>query len=210
MRLAVQHLGSLADGVVEEPLVLLGRRGVDQHQAAVLRGEDVVDRLLELLLERGAHALVHQDALRRHADLPGVEEGPERALHRRVVQVRVLPDDGRRLAAELQERRLQVLARQAADDAPHRRAAGEVDLLHERVGDESLGDGRRAGGLVDDQVQHAGGEAGLLKHRHDGPRRARAELRGLEDDGVAGRQREGHGASPEDVRGVPSQDERGS
>lgn len=146
---------------------------------------------------------MNQDALGRHADLAAVEEGAEGALEGGVVEVGVLPDDGGGLAAELEEDGLEVLARQTADDAADAGGAGEVDLLDGRLGDEV---GRDAGGVlggVDEHVEDAGGEAGLVKDGAEAPHGAGAGFAALEDGRVAGGDGEEDGADAEDVGGVP-------
>ena len=57
-----------------------------------------------------ATASIDDDALGRHADLPLVHEGAERGGLHRLVEVGVVEHDERRLAAELEQHRLQVLA----------------------------------------------------------------------------------------------------
>ena len=71
---------------------------------------------------------------------PGIGEGAEGGGVDRLVDVGVVEDDQRRLAAQLEQHRLQVARRGLGDDAADARGAGEVDAAHLRVGDQRLDD----------------------------------------------------------------------
>ena len=77
------------------------------------------------------------------------------------VEVGVGEHEARRLPAELEHGRLRVSAQVAEDLPGGGGAAGEADLLHERVADERLAGLGGAGQHVDD----TGGDAGLADQR---------------------------------------------
>ena len=163
----------------------------------------MVDGPDELLLELGADVLVNQDALSRHADLAGVEEGTEGALHSGVVQIGILPDNGGGLATELEEDRLEVLTSKLADDASDEGAAGEVDLLDIRVGDKAGSDGGRVGGLMNNHVQDTSGQASLVEDGAETPHGTGTKLGSLENGSVASGDGEQDGTDTKDIGGVP-------
>jgi hypothetical protein len=75
-------------------------------------------------------AVVNQQPLHRDAQLPGVgEHRPLGPLHRSI-QIRVVQDDHRVLAAQLHRARDQPLRRLAGDRAADLRAAGEHHVVH--------------------------------------------------------------------------------
>ena len=83
-------------------------------------------------------AFLHQQPRARAADLPLVE--PDRVDHAfdHAVEVGVLEDDERALAAELERQLLARARRRLADDASHLGRAGERDLVDAGMLDESL------------------------------------------------------------------------
>ena len=85
-------------------------------------------------------AFLHEQARAGAADLPLVE--PDRVDHALddAVEIRVVVDDERTLAAELEAQLLAGAGRRAADDAPDLGRAGERDLV-----DVGVLDDRRAG-----------------------------------------------------------------
>ena len=86
--------------------------------------------------------------------------------------------------------------------APGARAAGEADLVDQRVPDELLA--HRAIGRND--VQHTGREPGLLEDLGEHERVERRLLRRLEHDGAAGEQRGAELRHREPQREVPGDD----
>ena len=91
---------------------------------------------------------VDDDALGGHADLPRVGESAERGGVHRGVEIGVVEHDQRRLAAELEHDRLQVLRAGQRDQPADARRAGEVDAPHRRVRDHRLDDRARVGRRV--------------------------------------------------------------
>ena len=98
---------------------------------------------------------------------PCVVPAPRRDDHRDGgVEVGVLEDDRRRLAAELEHAALDLRAADLADLLADLGGAGERDHVDVRMGDQVLGRLARRG----DDVDHAGREAGLgdqVGHREE-------------------------------------------
>ena len=116
-------------------------RGIGADQRAQRRHGPCADRrrpairpcAASLVDERVGDLLVDDDPLGRHADLALVHEGAEgRGVHR-LVDVGVVEHDQRRLAAEFEQRRLQVLGRDLGDDPADPGRAGEIDAPHRRM-----------------------------------------------------------------------------
>ena len=89
--------------------------------------------LLHLLDELVVELVGHQDARARLADLALVQERAEAGALDGQVHVRVVEDDVRRLAAQLQRHLLHRVRSQAHDLAADFGAAGEGDLVDGRV-----------------------------------------------------------------------------
>ena len=145
----------------------LGRRvdpGADLHRVGG-RG-----RLLGELV--GARC-VDEEARVGDADLAGVEERALQDAADGGVEVGVVEDHGRRLAAELQAHPLQVAGGRADDRAPDLGRAGEGDLVDAAVLGHRLADGRAAGDDVEDAVR----DAGLLDQLREAKRRSAESAR---------------------------------
>jgi hypothetical protein len=104
-----------------------------------------------------ANLLVDDDPLRRHADLALVHIGTEGGgIHRRI-DIGIVENHKRRLAAEFQQHRLQLFGRQPGDDLADPGRAGEVDALDGGMRDQRLdhlgGVGRGIGDDVDDALR---------------------------------------------------------
>ena len=89
------------------------------------------------------------------------------------------PREGLRLAAEFEQRALEVASGQLRDDPPDAGRAREVHATRVRMGDQLLDDVGCVLGLVGEEVDHAGGSAGVGDRGGDVSVRARAQLRGL-------------------------------
>ena len=143
----------------------------------------------------------HVDALDPRAGLAGVGEAAPDGAGDGVVEVGVGADDHRVLAAELQHRALEVGGADLADLAADVDRAGEEDLADagaaERVADPAA--------AVDDPDQ-ALGQPALLEHRADPLAEQRRQAGRLEDDAVAGHQRDRDLAEGDRPRVVPGRD----
>jgi hypothetical protein len=167
---------------------------VAEPQRAHLRGEPL-DELV-------AHRLRDEHALGGGADLTGVDE---RRVGQRVDgagDVRIGCDDERVLAAELEVQVLHHRRGDRGDARPGRDRAGHGDHAHLRMGDERLpGLAAVAGDDVDDAGRQVG-EAAFDPLEGD----ERGELGGLDDHGVAGRERRGELPRQQEQRVVPRHD----
>ena len=107
----------------------------------------------EALEELGAHGLVHEEARGGEADLAVLERDPHDRVSDGGVEVGVLADHERALAAQLEQRGRDVLGDARQDPSRGRDAACEGDLGDAGRGDER-GAGLRpeAGDDVDDAV----------------------------------------------------------
>src|SRR5205823_6966488 len=147
-------------------------------------------------------ALVRQQPRPRAAHLPLVE--PDRVHHALddAVQIGVVEYEERALAAELERQLLARPGGRLADDASHLRRAREGDFV-----DVAVRDQQPAGTAVArDDVQHAGGEPGLMRDLGQAQRRERRELRRLEHHGVSGRERRRDLPGEHQEREVPGDD----
>lgn len=149
---------------------------------------------------------MHDDALRRHADLALMHEGTEdRGIHGSI-DIRVVKHNERRLAAKFQQCGLQMLAAKLRDNLADLGGAGEVDATNCWMRDQRFDDPRRIFGCVGDDVDNPGRKAGLRQCGRDQPLRAGALLGGFQDDGVAAGDRHGDGACGENNRCIPGCD----
>ena len=152
---------------------------------------------------RAGERLVDEVPPGREADLALELERREGAGRDGGVEVGVVEDDERVVAAELERDLLEPPARQLTHPPADGRRPGERHDRDVRVGDQRLADV----GAADDDLEDALGQAGLaedrLEHRAADDRRLRVRL---QDDGVAERQRRRDDAHPQDRRRVPRGD----
>ena len=138
------------------------------------------------VVNSSAMPALDEDPPRRHADLALVQEGAERRRVHRVVEVGVVEDDQRVVAAELEHDALQLPSGRLGEPPSRLRRAREVEAPHRRVLDELVADRRSVAGRVRDDVQHAGGQARLGEDlAPDQPADDRRELGRLQHDRVA-------------------------
>ena len=141
--------------------VALGVAAVELLEAALDRRHERIDALAR-----------HQRVVRRDADLPAVDRLAVRDAQRRVGHRVVARDHRRRLAAEFQRHRGQVLRRGAHDDLADRRRAGEDDVVEGQRGedvrvDQFLADHRHqvfAEDLAEQRLEHRVGRRRHLRH----------------------------------------------
>ncbi len=139
----------------------------------------------------------------RHADLPHIGEGAEHRGVDRRVDVGVGEHQQRRLAAELEQHRLQMLGAELGDLLADPRGAGEVDPLDRRLGDQRGHDPRRVLGRVRDEIDDALREARLVHHLDDQAMGLRADFGGAQDHRVAAGERRGDRPHAENHGRVP-------
>ena len=129
-------------------------------------------------------AAVDDVAPGREAHLALELERGEGAGRGRGLEVGVVEDDERVVAAELERDALEPLPGERADPPAGRGRAGERDRVDVGVGDDRLADL----GVAEDDVEQALGQAGLAEHRLEHRPAADRRLRvGLEDHRVAER-----------------------
>ena len=118
----------------DQPPVVAGVDDAAEVRArARVVAEEVVDRFLHAGQERFLDGLMDEDVIRRDARLPGVVKlAPDDAPGGHV-EIGLLVDDARALAAELERDRRQVLGGGFHDDAPDGAVARVEDVI------ESLG-----------------------------------------------------------------------
>ena len=128
---------------------------------------------------------VHVHALGVHADLAGgVVDGRKETIEVRVVENRVLQNDGRIVAAQFQRDAREARRGHFHDLLAAAHRAGEADL-----GDVGVADQRGHVGIrASDDVEHAWRQL-LGNALHDACRGQRRRQRRLHDDGVARQQR---------------------
>ena len=150
--------------------------------------------------------LLHQDPDGGQADLPRVVELLDGEVDGEV-EVGVVEHQQRRLAAELEADRGDVLGRRRADPLG-RRHADPVKLIRRTPRVRHEGRARLGAHALDD-VEHAGGQARLGRDVGEQGRRQRRPLRRLGHDGVAGGERRGDAPGREHEGRVPRGDDRG-
>src|SRR4051794_25391858 len=161
-----------------------------REAALELRHERLVDRLLDEETRAGAAdvSLVEVDA---------VDDSLDRLVERRVVE-----DDVRSLAAELERELLPGAGEAPLNLLPHLRRAGERDLVDVLVLDE-----RGAGAAVArDDVDDACRQLRLAHDVAEEERRQRGRLGGLEDDGVPAGERRRDLPREHEQREIPRDD----
>ena len=145
---------------------------------------------LDLLFEEGDEFLVdaflHQDPARCGADLAHVRHDAHVRPFDRLLQIRVVEDQQRALAARLQGDVLHVHGRHLHNLPSCRRAPREGNLVHIQMAREC-----RARFLTDpvQDVHHPGWEAGLFDQGREIQGRKRGLLRGLQHHRVPCRER---------------------
>ena len=122
---------------------------------------------------------------RERTPLAGVEDHALQPQLHREVEVRVVADDQRRLAAQLEDEALQGRRRLRRDRGADGIRPREGHQVHAGVRGEEVTDGRATGDDVDD----AGRKVRLGDGLGDGERGQRRVRRGLQHDGVPGAER---------------------
>ncbi len=171
-------------------------RGGIEAVADVQRGQ----RLRGAGDEAFVNFFVNEPARGRAADLTGVERerGGQRAGG--VVHIDVIEQHGRAFAAEFEFHRHEIPAARFADQLADLGRAGERHALEAGMLRQ-----RGPGGLAEagDDIHHAVGDAGFLDELREVKGRERRVLGGLDDDGVARRQRGRDAPADEEQREIP-------
>ncbi|CAB4940839.1 unannotated protein [freshwater metagenome] len=178
----------------ERSAEVLGVGGIAGGLGANGGGERITD--LVVAAGRGEHAG------ESHTGLTVVHETATDDVGDGLIEVRVLADDGGRLATELQGAALELLATDGADLATGSGGAGEAHLVDVGMTHEILAHLTVGGNDVDD----TGGDAGLDEHLGEEVRVERG-LRGrLDDDRGTRSERGAHLEGGDEQRHVPGND----
>jgi ParB family chromosome partitioning protein len=153
--------------------------------------------------ERIVNAVLDVEAVRADAGLAAVAVlGDDRAFHGRI-DVGIVEDDERRIAAEFERQALDGRRRLSHQDAAHFRRARERQLAHDRAGRQHAAN---VPGVAGDNLQHACRHAGAMREfgqRECGQRR---QFGRLDHDRAASGQRRRHLARDHRGREVPRGD----
>ncbi len=180
------------DGVAHERLDLGDRRAVDQRaDIGAGRHARSDSELLDRVDESGSKAVVdaglHQDAVGADAGLAGIAVFGGHGAGDRLVEIGVVEDKQRRIAAKLEGELLHRIGALPVEDLADLGRAGEGELADAAVLTEDLADCRRIGG--GDDVEHAGRQTGIERELGDRQRTERRLLGGLDHDGASRRER---------------------
>ncbi len=210
-RPAYERLRAGFHGLVHERGQGVGLEGVDQRadvgvglvRVARLEGAHACGELFGELLGDGG---VDEDPVGGHADLALVDEAAEDGRVHRVVEVGVVEHDERAVAAELQDRALEVAGGDRPDVPADPVRSRERDDLGDGVGQERVA---YLGDVGDQDVQQAGRQPGVLEDLGDhAAAHDRGVLVGLDDDRVAQRQGRGDRLQGHQEREVEGADHR--
>ena len=160
----------------------------------------------QLVGEGLEHALLHIDAVGADAGLAGVAVLGDHRAFDRGVEIGVVEDDERRIAAEFQRELLDRVGALAHQQAADLGRAGEGELAHQRVARHLAAD---LAGRAGQHRQQALGHAGALGQFGERQRRERRLRRRLDDHRATGRQRRAGLAREHRGREVPRRDRRG-
>src|SRR4030095_11063881 len=178
----------LADvGELPDPVQLVGR--VDGADIGVLVERVAYAQRRQTALERGENLVVHrfldEQARAGAADMTLVKEDAVDDPFHRLVDGRVVEDDVRRLAAELEGHLLVAACHRTRDQPPDLGGPGESHLVDVRMFDKGTAGVAGARHDVDD----AGRQVGLLADLSERERGQRRSLGRLQHHGVAAGQR---------------------
>ncbi len=145
----------------------------------------------EALDERVVDRVLHVDPVRADARLARVAELADHRAGDRGVQVGVVEDEERRVAAELERDLLDLSGALRHQQLADLGRAGEAELAHDRVRGQLAADQRRVGRRSGDDREDAARDAGALGELDQRERRERRLLGGLDDHRAARGERGG-------------------
>src|ERR671917_1419348 len=205
---AEDDVGSLINGALDEGLHLVQLGFVDLRAhlhvlARRLSHPQGSGRLDEALHELLVDAPLHVGALVAGAHLPAIPETRVHSVLDRGVQVGVLEDYERRLPAQLERDRGNILRGRGEDLASTAHRAGHAHHLGYGVANQRVADDPPSAG---DDVDYPRGHPDLLDDTGEREGRQRRVLVWLEDDGVARHDGRRHLPGEERRRIVPGDD----
>ena len=207
--LAVRHVSAVERIAVDEARHLLPvlRRDERPHLGLLVGGVSDADSFrgldqpLRKLVVGGA---LDEDPRAGAAVLACVVEDGIRSRGGGTIEIGVGEHDVGRLAAQLERDALDRRRRAFHDGTADLGRAGEADLRDVRVLDQPPADDRA---LAGDDVEDAFGDAGFQRQLGEAEHGQRRQLGGLEDDGVAARERRADLPARDVEREVPRHDE---
>lgn len=134
-----------------------------------------------------------------------MHEGSQRAAHSGALQVRIVQDNGGRLATQFENHRLHVFTGGRSDDRSHVRAPGKADFPDGRMSDQGGGDFGSIGRSVVENVEAPRRKTSLAEDVTNRPKTFRRQLGAFEDRRVTRGEGKGDGAGAEDVWSVPAE-----
>ena len=184
-------------GAIVDERPLRGPRFESRRRRQLLHG------LRQLGGKPVVHRLLHEQAVRAHAGLPGVAVFRRDCAFDRGIEIRIVEHDERRVAAELER---QLFHRAGA--LRHQQLAGfgrsgERQLADDRIRGEL---GADLGGRSGNHVEHARRDARALGKLREGERRERRLRGGLQDDRAPRRNRRAGLTRNHRQRKVPRRD----
>lgn len=105
-----------------------------------------------------------------------VHESSQRAPHSGALQVGIVQDNGRRLAAQFENHRLHVFTGGGCDDRSDMRAPGKADFPDGRMSDQGSGDFGSVGGSVVENVEAPRRKTSLTEDVTNRPETFRRQL----------------------------------
>lgn len=165
--------------------------------------DDLARPLLQHLRELVVDARLHVDPVRGDARLARVAPLQRHELVQRLVEVGVVEDDKRAVAAQFQGDLFQALGAVRGDEFPDAGRPREGNLLDEWMLAERLAQRRRVVQIRRQHVEHARREPCLLGQVHQGQRRDGRLRAGLDYHRAAGGQRSARLAQDHRHREIP-------
>ena len=207
---AGDDFGALGDGIADVLLDLRHRGFVDQrtlHHAGIgaAANLEAAHFLGQPGGERVVNPVLNQDAIGAYAGLAAVAVLRGDGALDSGIEIGVVEDDERGVAAELHRNLLDRVGALLDQHAPNFGRTGKGELAHQRVRRQLGPDG---GGLSGDDVEHAGGDAGPLGQRGHRQCRQRRVVRGLDHYRAAHRQCRSGLAADHRSREIPRRDGR--
>ena len=213
MRFAAgDHLRAFGDGIGNvffnfgHGFLVDQRAGGDAVLQAVANAQ-FFHRLLQLLGETVIHPVLDVQAVGADAGLPGVAELRRQRPLDGFIEVGIVKDDKRRVAAQLQGDFFDVFRALLHQLAANLGRAGKGELAHQRVAGQFAAD--RPGG-TGDHVEHPGGDPGAIGQFGQRQRGKRRLAGRFQDHGAAGGQRRARFAGDHRRREVPRGDGGGN
>ncbi len=208
---ASEQLAALGDGILNMALHL-DQCGFFDQRALVHTLVKAIAHLGrghlggELLHKFVVDPALHVEPVGAHAGLAGVAVLAGKGAFNSAVDIGVVEDDERRVAAEFERHLLDRGRGLRHQDAADFGGAGKADVAHGGALAEHFANGNGVVGVGAEHVEHACGDAGALGQFGGGQRREGGEFCGFDDHGAARGQGRRHLAGDHGEREVPGGD----